>query len=122
MCVRLQGGTVAKRISVRQCEQFPNGTEAGLPSLFRCGASLISSRFLLTAAHCLRERPVFARLGVLELQPARTVDEPLDIAIRQATPHPDYHAVTYQNDIALLELAEPVTGDWHTQAKQMVMA
>ncbi|XP_040174710.1 serine protease persephone-like [Anopheles arabiensis] len=140
---RLQGGTVAKRISVRQCEQFPNGTgladhifngvaaqfgefpymaalgygapngtEASLPSLFRCGASLISSRFLLTAAHCLRERPVFARLGVLELQPARTVDEPLDIAIRQATPHPDYHAVTYQNDIALLELAEPVTGDW----------
>ncbi|XP_050070417.1 serine protease persephone-like [Anopheles maculipalpis] len=90
----------------------PNGSDAGSPSLFRCAASLISPRFLLTAAHCLRDSPVFARLGVIELQPARTVDEPLDIAIRNATPHPDYHPVTYQNDIALLELAEPLTGDW----------
>ncbi|XP_035918572.1 serine protease persephone-like isoform X1 [Anopheles stephensi] len=90
----------------------PNGSDARSPSLFRCAASLISPRFLLTAAHCLREMPVFARLGVIELQPARTVDEPLDIAIRNATPHPDYHPVTYQNDIALLELAEPLTGDW----------
>ncbi|XP_052900620.1 serine protease persephone-like [Anopheles moucheti] len=91
---------------------LPNGSEANSPSLFRCAASLISPRFLLTAAHCLREKPVFARLGVLELQPARIVDEPLDIAIRNATPHPDYHPVRYQNDIALLELADPVTGDW----------
>uniref|UniRef100_A0A182M340 Peptidase S1 domain-containing protein n=1 Tax=Anopheles culicifacies TaxID=139723 RepID=A0A182M340_9DIPT len=90
----------------------PNGSDTRSPLLFRCAASLISSRFLLTAAHCLRERPVFVRLGVLELQPARIVDEPLDIAISNAIPHPKYHPVTYQNDIALLELADPVTGDW----------
>uniref|UniRef100_A0A182PQ56 Peptidase S1 domain-containing protein n=1 Tax=Anopheles epiroticus TaxID=199890 RepID=A0A182PQ56_9DIPT len=90
----------------------PNGTEANEPSLFRCAASLISRQFLLTAAHCLRDRPVFVRLGVLELQPVRTVDEPLDIAIRTATLHPDYHPVTYQNDIAVIELVEPVPSEW----------
>ncbi|XP_049541922.1 serine protease persephone-like [Anopheles darlingi] len=81
------------------------------PSLFRCAASLISRHFLLTAAHCLRERPTFARLGVLELQPARVIDEPLDIGIRTAIPHPDYNPVTYRNDIALLELEQPAL-DW----------
>lgn len=134
-------GRSTKRISETQCDQYPtatglsdhifNGVAAQFgefphmaalgygevppngtaPSLFRCAASLISVQFLLTAAHCLRERPTFARLGVLELQPARVFDEPLDIAIRTVIPHPEYNPVTYRNDIALLELEQPAI-DW----------
>uniref|UniRef100_A0A182Q4J1 Peptidase S1 domain-containing protein n=1 Tax=Anopheles farauti TaxID=69004 RepID=A0A182Q4J1_9DIPT len=89
----------------------PKGEESDGPHLFLCAANLISPRFLLTAAHCLKDRPSFARLGVIELQPVRTVDPPLDIAILNQTLHPDYNPITYHNDIALLELAEPVTGD-----------
>ncbi|XP_050087803.1 serine protease persephone-like [Anopheles aquasalis] len=140
-CVRrLEPRISTKRISETQCDQYPtatglsdhifNGVAARFgefphmaalgygevrnnttPSPFRCAASLISARFLLTAAHCLRERPIFARLGVLELQPARVIDEPMDIAIRTVIPHPDYNPVTYRNDIALLELDQP-TLDW----------
>ncbi|XP_052872631.1 serine protease Hayan-like [Anopheles cruzii] len=82
----------------------------GAASVFRCAASLVAPRFLLTAAHCLREQPTFARLGVLELQPARVVDEPLDIAVRNVTLHPEYNAVTYRNDLAVVELATPASG------------
>uniref|UniRef100_A0A2M4BPH7 Putative serine protease desc4 n=2 Tax=Anopheles marajoara TaxID=58244 RepID=A0A2M4BPH7_9DIPT len=140
-CVRrLEPRISTKRISETQCDQYPTATglsnhifngvaaqfgefphmaalgygyarNGNTPSPFRCAASLISSRFLLTAAHCLRERPTFVRLGVLELQPARVIDEPLDIGIRTAIPHPDYNPVTYRNDIALLELDQPAL-DW----------
>ncbi|XP_053678102.1 transmembrane protease serine 9-like [Anopheles nili] len=89
----------------------PNGTAPAGGTRFGCGASLISSTYLLTAAHCASKKPAFARLGVLELEPAIVVDEPLDIAIANVTLHPAYNRISYEHDIALLELAEAVPND-----------
>ncbi|XP_058444541.1 serine protease persephone-like [Malaya genurostris] len=91
-------------------DEFPHVAALGYPAkneetLFRCGASLISSQYLLTAAHCLiPERPTFARLGVTHLFEYNENDPPVDVAIKNVVIHPKYTARPLTNDIALLEL------------------
>lgn len=44
-------------------------SEAGRLYDWSCGASWIASKYLLTAAHCVRSRrPIVARMGVLNLE------------------------------------------------------
>ncbi|XP_055586916.1 serine protease persephone-like [Uranotaenia lowii] len=95
--------------------EFPHMAALSYPSdrpetQFRCGASLISDRFLLTAAHCAdNPRPDFARMGVVNLFERNTNDEPVNIGIANVMIHPQYKTVPLQNDIALLELNRTVT-------------
>ncbi|XP_017050209.1 serine protease snake [Drosophila ficusphila] len=70
---------------------------------YRCGGALISSTFVLTAAHCADlggEPPSQVRLGGDNL----TLTEGEDLFIRRVIIHPEYNASTAYNDIALLEL------------------
>ena len=84
---------------------------------FICGASLIGEYWAMTAAHCvinsingaaLRADRLFIRAGVTELSST----EGRLIEVVANIPHPDYNdggtASNFNNDIALLELAEPV--------------
>lgn len=60
----------------------------------------------MTAAHCLnRDEPTVARLGVTKLNDR----SPRDVPIKLIKIHDDYSTETKHNDIALVELAEPVT-------------
>ncbi|XP_017043447.1 serine protease snake-like [Drosophila ficusphila] len=70
---------------------------------YLCGGALISSTFVLTAAHCADlggEPPSQVRLGGDNL----TLTEGEDLFIRRVFVHPEYNNKTPYNDIALLEL------------------
>uniref|UniRef100_A0A3Q4G7T7 ST14 transmembrane serine protease matriptase a n=1 Tax=Neolamprologus brichardi TaxID=32507 RepID=A0A3Q4G7T7_NEOBR len=81
-----------------------------------CGASLISPKWLVTAAHCVQDE------GSLKLsQPGsweiylgvhtqKMLGSPVQKRnLKQVIPHPNYNQFTFDTDIALMELDSPVT-------------
>lgn len=77
-------------------------TDEGLS--WDCSASIISNRFLITAAHCIinskRLTPKLVRLGITKLNDSNAQD----FSIKNTMPFSNYNPLTKHGDIALIEV------------------
>ncbi|XP_022824814.1 transmembrane protease serine 9-like [Spodoptera litura] len=90
---------------------------------FMCGCTLISSRFVLTAAHCSKASsrdttiedviPKIVRLGDKNIQD--TVDDRYDATIIEIINHPKYTAPKQYFDIAVMKLGEVIEFNMNIQ-------
>ncbi|XP_071587455.1 acrosin-like isoform X2 [Heliangelus exortis] len=105
---RVVGGTNARTGAWPWIVSIQNRWKTGTGHT--CGGSLISPQWVLTAAHCFDEtreagtwRVVIGATQLSQLGPEANVRN-----VRQLLLHEDYSNTSMRNDIALLELDQPV--------------
>lgn len=77
-----------------------------------CGGVLISERFVLTAAHCLKEKEIEqVKLGYNSLLPDdgdSNMFDKADVRVKRQIPHEKYRTNVKNHDIGLIELDQAV--------------
>ncbi|KAH8380157.1 hypothetical protein KR009_009299, partial [Drosophila setifemur] len=118
VATRIAGGELAARgmfpHQVALVVQLSGG------DLVKCGGSLITQQFVLTAAHCLTDA-IGARvyLGASRFADAEDASEELVVTHRDFTVHPGYLGFGGYNDLALIRLPREITTSERVQAIEL---
>ncbi|NXW00997.1 FA10 factor, partial [Fregetta grallaria] len=99
---RITGGTLCHRGHCPWQVLIRNSKDIGF-----CGGSLISSRWVVTAAHCLDlVRPHHVTVGEYNVYTVEFKEQKIDV--ERSWTHPHYDSNDYNGDIALLYLSSDV--------------
>ncbi|XP_046967304.1 trypsin-1-like [Vanessa cardui] len=80
-----------------------------------CGATVVARDHLITATHCVYEVEA-SRLTVLVGEHDVNKSRSEGIRVSHVFQHPDFNRYTYDNDIAVLRLAEPIPDNLYRPA------